>query len=296
MIGRIELLEAALDSLTEGLALADREGHIAFWNHAAEAITGYTGSETVGRRVREMLDAVVVGGCQHWIRQTDTESSTRRGCAVQIRHKLAYDLPILARALVLRNAIGEPIGNGVIFHPAECLDALPRGQLNEESSSGESRTELEDRLAAIHEDFLRSRVPLGVLWITVDQAAGLRRSHGPRAVEAMLEKMERTLATGLKPTEEIGRWGDDEFLVLSHERNAEMLAAHAQILTGMARTTDFRWWGDRISLTVSVGAAQAQPTESLNELLEGAQAAMLTSNDAGGNRVTVSRRDTCSQS
>ena len=29
--------------------------------------------------------------------------------------------------------------------------------------------------------------------------------------------MERTLTNGLHPAEEIGRWGDDEFLVLSHE-------------------------------------------------------------------------------
>jgi len=296
MVNRTELLEAALDSLTEGLALADCDGHIALWNHAAEEITGYSGGETVGHPVREMLDRVVVGGSQHWIRQSDAESSNRRGCAVQLRHKLAYDIPVLARVLVLRDALGQRIGNGVIFHPAECLDALPRGELGDDSNSGSSQAELEERLTTIHADFLRSGVPLGVLWLTVDQAPALRRSHGARAVEAMLEKMERTLATGLKPTEEIGRWGDDEFLVLSHERNAAMLAAHAQLLTGMARTTDFRWWGDRVSLTVSVGAAQAQSGESLNELLERAQMAMLNSVDAGGNHVTASRGDTCSQS
>ena len=55
----------------------------------------------------------------------------------------------------------------------------------------------------------------------------------------------------------MGRWGDDEFLIVAHERSAEMLASHAQTLAGLARTADFRWWGDRVSLTVSIGAAQA---------------------------------------
>ena len=142
-------------------------------------------------------------------------------------------------------------------------------------SVGESQTEVEDRLASMHEDFLRSDIPLGVLWVTVDQARGLRRTHGARACEAMLEKVERTLASGLKPAEEIGRWGDDEFLVLSHERSPAMLAAHAQTLAGLARTTDFRWWGDRVSLTVSIGAAQAERGEPLADLLERAQTAML---------------------
>jgi diguanylate cyclase (GGDEF)-like protein len=194
--------------------------------------------------------------------------------------------------LQLRDEMGGRIGAGVMFHPAEDIDALPRGECGENYCIGESQTELEDRLTAMHDDFLRGASPLGVLWVTVDQAARLRRTHGARACEAMLEKVERTLANGLRPAEEIGRWGDDEFLVLSHERSVCMLAAHAQNLAGLARTTDFRWWGDRISLTVSIGAAQAARGEGLREMLERAEAAMLGSVHAGGNHVTTSQRRT----
>ncbi|MDE3149693.1 MAG: diguanylate cyclase, partial [Acidobacteriota bacterium] len=106
------------------------------------------------------------------------------------------------------------------------------------------------------------------------------------ACEAMLGKVERALAQGLRPAEDLGRWGDDEFLIVSHERTPEMLAAHAQRLAGLARTAEFRWWGDRVSLTVSIGAAQAQAGEPLARLLERARDAMATSADAGGNRIT----------
>ena len=105
----------------------------------------------------------------------------------------------------------------------------------------------------------------------------------------MLEKVRHALAHGLRPAEEMGRWGDDEFLIMAHERNAEMLASHAHTLAGLARTADFRWWGDRMSLTVSIGAAQAdsQGAETLARLLERARGAMETSSRTGGNRVTV---------
>jgi diguanylate cyclase (GGDEF)-like protein len=191
--------------------------------------------------------------------------------------------------LTLRDGMGSRIGAGVVFHPAESMDALPHGELGEDSNVAESQTEVEDRLAVMHADFLGSGAPLGVLWVTVDQAHALRRTHGGRACEAMLEKVQRTLTTGLKPAEEIGRWGDDEFLVLSHERSGPMLAAHAQNLAGLARTTDFRWWGDRVSLTVSIGAAQAERGEPLSGMLERAQAAMLESVRAGGNHITASQ-------
>lgn len=297
MADRTELLESALDRIAEGVALSDSEGRVAFWNHAAETITGHGSGEVVGRGVRKILDDVVAGGSKHWVRLTDAEGATEHGSLVQVHHKLGHEVPVLARVLVLRDGMGARIGLGVLFHPAENLDALPRGQRSEELSDEESQMRFEERLSAMHEDSLRSDIPLGVIWVAVDQAQGLRRTHGLRAVEAMLEKIQRTLAAGLKPAEEIGLWGGDEFLVLSHERNAAMLAAHAQVLAGMARTTDFRWWGDRISLTVSVGGAQSLPGEGLGELLERAQSAMLTSIHGGGNRVTILQgRSSCSRS
>ncbi len=113
----------------------------------------------------------------------------------------------------------------------------------------------------------------------------------------MIERVERTLTHGLRPTEELGRWGDDEFLILSHEASAGSLASHAQVLVGLARTSDFRWWGDRLSLTVSIGAAHAEKTETLAQLFKRAQAAMLTSVHEGGNRITLApERFACSPS
>ena len=147
---------------------------------------------------------------------------------------LGHELPVLVRVLVLRDALGGRIGTAVIFRSAENLDALPRGDCGENSALEASQTELQERLEAEHDDFSRANVPLGVMWITVDQAHELRMTHGARACEAMVEKVERTLVHGLRPTEQIGRWGEDEFLVISHERTAETLAAHAQVLAGLA--------------------------------------------------------------
>jgi diguanylate cyclase (GGDEF)-like protein len=192
----------------------------------------------------------------------------------------------MVRILVLRDGMGGRIGTAVLFHPAECLDALPRGETGEDQGVETSQTDLKNRLEALFEDFTHGELPFGVLWITVDQAHELRKTHGAGACETMLEKVERALAQGLRPAENLGRWGKDEFLVISHERTPAMLAVHAQVLAGLARTADFRWWGDRVSLTVSIGAAQAEQTGTLADLLERAKAAMLSSFHAGGNQIT----------
>jgi diguanylate cyclase (GGDEF)-like protein/PAS domain S-box-containing protein len=286
MVDRAQLLEAALDCLSEGIALADMEGRAVFWSRAAEAITGHSGVEVLGQKVRDALEMLVVGGSRHWTTLTDTEAHPGRGSLVEVRHKLGHTLPAMVRILVLRDGLGGRIGTGVVFHPAESLDALPHGECGAGIGVEASQEDLEDRLTAEFDDISRGQLPFGILWITVDQSHELRKTHGARACEAMLEKVEHTLVNGLRPGEEVGRWGDDEFLVISHERTPEMLAAHAQVLAGLARTADFRWWGDRISLTVSIGAAQADPAESLAQLLERAKAAMISSIHAGGNHIT----------
>jgi diguanylate cyclase (GGDEF)-like protein/PAS domain S-box-containing protein len=289
MTDRTELLESALDSLPDGIALFGVEGEVVFWNQAAEAITGYAGAEVLARPIAESLEPLLDGS-----RPGEPGSGMRAGCGalVHARHKLGHELQAITRTLVLRDGLGGRIGSAAVFHPVESLDALPHGQTDEDEAVETSQADLEDRLRIEFDDFEHGGPPFGVLWINVDQAHELRKTHGAGACEAMLEKVHRALAQGLRPGEEIGRWGDDEFLIMAHERTPEMLAAHAHALAGLARTADFRWWGDRVSLTVSIGAAQAEhgQTGAVAELLESAQAAIASSIHAGGNSVTLAAK------
>jgi diguanylate cyclase (GGDEF)-like protein/PAS domain S-box-containing protein len=286
MTDRTELIEAALDSLPEGIALLGDRGEVMFWNRAAEAISGYASVELLTRPIPEGLEELLLDGTRYGNLQQDLKPQPGHGAVVHARHKLGHNVQAIARMLILRDGLGGRIGTAVVFHPAANLDALPHGESGEDDDVEASQADIEERLATEFEDCAHSDLPFGVLWIRVDQAPGLRKTHGAGACEAMLEKLERALAQGLRPSEELGRWGDDEFLIIAHERTAEMLAAHAQGLAGLARTADFRWWGDRVSLTVSIGTAQADPAETLAQLLERAQEAMISSIQAGGNHVT----------
>jgi len=285
MNDRTELLEAALDSLPDGIAVFGEAGEVVWWNQAAEAITGYAGMNLKQRPVPEELEPLLQNGP----RVVEIAHHVGRGLLMRVRHKLGHEIPLMLRALVLRDGMGARIGTAAVFHPAESLDALPHGASEEDADVTASQAELEEQLVTEFEEFEQGGLPFGVLWIGVDQAHEMRRTHGAAARQAMLDKVRHALVAGLRPSETIGRWGDDEFLVIAHERTSEMLAAHGQRLAGLARTADFRWWGDRVSLTVSVGAAQAEQEqdEKLAHLLERARHAMTTSMHEGGNRITL---------
>lgn len=288
MADRVQLLEAALDSRLDGIALLDEGGAVVFWNRAAEAMTGYAGAEVLGRPIPDPLEPLL----ENEALEEDISRGPRmsRGLLVHARHKLGHSFEAIARRLLLRDGLGERIGTAVVFHPAASLEALPHGEMPEGERLEESQADFEERLQEEFEDSEQGGEPFGVLWINVDQAHELHKTHGAAACHAMLAKVRHALAQGMRPADEIGRWGADEFLIVSHERTAEMLVAHGQMLAGLARTADFRWWGDRVSITVSIGAAQRRngTGETLARLLERARQAMESSASMGGNHVTAS--------
>jgi diguanylate cyclase (GGDEF)-like protein/PAS domain S-box-containing protein len=285
-----ELLEAAFDAVPEGVALVGLGGEVVLWNQAAQGITGYAAIDVLSRQIPEGLEALLLDESAD-APGSDGGGAIRRAL-VRAKHKLGHGVPVIARFLVLRDELGERIGGVALFHPAEGLDALPHGE-SSDAGTDEAREEFEERLQTEFDDFKRGGAPFCVLWIGADQTEDLRKTHGASARNAMLEKVRHALVRGLRPTEEMSRWGDDEFLIVAHERSAEMLASHAHTLAGLARTADFRWWGDRISLTVSIGAAQAvgDRNETLAQLLGRARQAMETSSRTGGNRATIAAAD-----
>ena len=196
----------------------------------------------------------------------------------------------MLRKADLHNSLGERTGTALLFYPVDEADALPHGEIGQAAEIGRSQAEMEDRLDAAHHQWSTTGIPYGILWITIDQAQALRRTHGHEACEAMLRTVEQTLLRQIKPSEIIGRWGNNEFLVLAHERTQELLHYHAQCLVGLARTADFRWWGDRVGLTLSIGASYAAPGDSLQVILGRARQAMQSSAYAGGNKVSEATR------
>jgi PAS domain S-box-containing protein/diguanylate cyclase (GGDEF)-like protein len=293
MTDRIELMEAALDSYPDGIVLLGLDGEPVFWNQAAQEITGYAATELLGRLLPEELEQLLQAEGHH---QEPAQRSDLKGggrAVVELRHKHGDVLRVLTRVTVLRNGMGERIGSVVAFHPAENLNLQAEDSDSEDASASELRADMMERMLIQFDNFKTAGTPFGILRTSIDQAEALAKTHGAGAQQTMIGKLQHALAHGLRHGEEVGRWGENEFLILTHERDEEALMERAQTYVGLARTADFRWWGDRVSITVSIGAAQAvkdpsgELAESLSELLKRARQAMETSIREGGNRATA---------
>jgi len=268
-----EILEAALGAFEEGIAVLDADSRVLFWNHAAAAISGYQSAEMIARELP--------GGFFHEDPHPQTHHDfgfAEWPLPVHLHHHQGYTFPAMLRRTALRNSLGKRSGTLLRFHSTDEIDVLPHGETEEDGVLDhhiqQSQASLEEMLNAAWREWRSAAAPFGLMWLTVAQAATLRRTHGRDACEAMLGIVERTLLHGLGHAEMLGRWGAHEFLVLCHEQTAEMLEARARHLRETASTAEFRWWGDRIAISVSIGAAQAEEDEALSNLLSRAREKM----------------------
>jgi diguanylate cyclase (GGDEF)-like protein len=325
MSDRVASFEATLDLIEEGVVVLDENSNILFWNKAAASITGHSAEEMTQRLCPANLYVVneehrnragasakerrlgspntaalgyggaIAGYTSQPLPATSDEieeaheASQKILTLVSMSHKLGHSVPAMLRKCALRDFLGVAIGTALFFYPVEEVDALPHGETSDDVGIERTQAEMEDRLDAAYHQWTTTGMPFGLMWLMVDQAQSLRTTHGRDACESMLRTVEQTLLRQMSPSETIGRWGNNEYLVLSHERTAELLLEHARRLVGQARTSDFRWWGDRVGITISVGVCQAAEGDSLQSLLGRARQAMQSSGYAGGNCVTEAR-------
>jgi len=310
----VTLLEATLELMEEGIAVLDPQSNVAHWNNVAAELTGYSAEEVIGRKFSENLFHINQEHQDHvaaslLARRTARAQGIRmhagfysrtpvaldkpvekkiavRPTLVSIHHKLGHSVPGMLHRADLHDEQDAKIGEALMFYPVEEAAMLPHGDSDEGTEIEADQAEMEDRLAAAYHQWLTSGLPMSLLWIRVDQARTLRKTHGHEACEEMLHRVSDMLLRQKRPAETLGRWGDDEFLMISHEHSPEVLLQHAQRLAGLARTVEFLWWGDRVELTISIGLAHATADTTLESLLEQAQGAMRNSEFAGGNRVT----------
>jgi diguanylate cyclase (GGDEF)-like protein len=101
-------------------------------------------------------------------------------------------------------------------------------------------------------------VPFSVICFSVDGLQQLRERFG-KAVDAVLKVVAQTLESGLRPTDFIGRWLDEEFLAILTECEDTEAMSVGDRLRKMAHQATIVWWGEKLRVTVSVGATVARP-------------------------------------
>jgi diguanylate cyclase (GGDEF)-like protein len=134
-------------------------------------------------------------------------------------------------------------------------------------------------------DLARNLTPFSLAQADVDHFELYIRTFGAPSAERALRLLAATLAEVLRPADLVGRFGDDEFLVvLPHASQGEASRALERVREHLA----LRLAASTLpKFTVSFGVVESAFGQTLDELLVAADIAVSLAKDLGRNRVVV---------
>ena len=294
-----DLYKRILDSLYDGVYLVDPDRRITYWNPGAERITGYRPDEALGRRcqdnflvhVDEKGNSLCLNGCPlSWTMANGQPVEAE----IYLQHRDGYRVPISVRATPVRDGTGRVVGAVEVFSDNSRAAAMT--ELNRELrdlslldplTEVGNRRFLEQQLMARLDEQDRYGWRVGVLFVDIDHFKEINDRNDHIVGDRVIRMVARTLLNGIRSFDIVGRWGGDEFVVLIVNVDEARLHTVGEKLRRLIESSGFAEGGERIRVTVSVGAALSAAGDNPEAVIRRADRFMLASKSAGRNRVTI---------
>jgi len=131
----------------------------------------------------------------------------------------------------------------------------------------------------------RNARPLVLALLDLDHFKHINDTHGHAVGDQVLQRFARTVQAALRSTDVLARWGGEEFVLMLYDTDPDharplldrvRLRVQAQSIAAATQT---------VRATVSVGLAAGEPGESVEHILERADAALYLAKARGRNRV-----------
>jgi diguanylate cyclase (GGDEF)-like protein/PAS domain S-box-containing protein len=281
-----DAFRGVLDTLQTGVYLVDRDSKIVFWNAAAERITGYLRQDTLGRSSKDdFLAHADADNTAITVDSTPLSLVLRDGKTIStelsLRTKSGERVPVRLQAALLRDPHGKVIGAVESFQevlPSENWvhrhDKLAAYGCLDQASGVLNHDMIQSHLREILATYAEHPVPFSVLCIGIDALESIKASRGPGAVALVLRSVGQTLENSLRPTDFIGRWLENEFLAILTECSADEVLFAGARLRRIVRQTRIEWWGDLLNVSISMGAADVQPGDTVDKMIQRAEAGL----------------------
>jgi diguanylate cyclase (GGDEF)-like protein/PAS domain S-box-containing protein len=284
-----EICRSILESLPVGLCVVDLEKKIVLWSNGAERITGRLRHEVVGHFcLSEALLHCDQPGCEFCREDCPVARAMKTSQSAEangfLHHKAGYEIPVRVRAVPVHNQHGSIVGAVETFEePQTTASSNDRGETNalpgciDEVTSVASHARMQSHLRETLATMVAFQVPFGVLGIRLEGLQDFRSSLGPEAASSLLRVVARSLEGALWRTDFVGRWADNQFLVILNGCREEALSPIRERVRRLLSGDGIEWWGERRSLPVSIGHATAQADDTVESLMERVQKSLETS-------------------
>lgn len=154
-----------------------------------------------------------------------------------------------------------------------------------------NRSKLDDLLEANIQLAARTSLPLVVMLIDIDHFKRVNDRHGHLQGDAVLQQVASALKARIRSTDEVGRWGGEEFLLLCPGTSLQDGMQFAESLRlQIAKNIKI----DGEAITLSFGLTEIRQLISPTEAIRQTDEALYVAKNSGRNRIVVYAQDNSS--
>ncbi|MDO6497209.1 sensor domain-containing diguanylate cyclase [Photobacterium sanguinicancri] len=145
-----------------------------------------------------------------------------------------------------------------------------------------NRRKINDTLHSEQERFMRYHTPFSIVMIDIDHFKRINDQFGHHAGDDVLKELTQRLSANIRKTDILGRWGGEEFMLVCPETTL----SQASILSEkIRRLVEQQAFSINQRITISAGATQYSPEDSLTSVLSRVDNNLYQAKDAGRNRI-----------
>ncbi|MDO8609881.1 MAG: diguanylate cyclase, partial [bacterium] len=148
-----------------------------------------------------------------------------------------------------------------------------------------NRIKIDEMLERCANSYKRYKNIYSVILLDIDHFKLVNDTYGHLVGDDVLKHVAKVLSANTRNIDLVGRWGGEEFLIITKETNIEGTSVLAEKIRKSVESYEFEIAKNQ---TVSLGVAQIKENETVDELLKRADDALYEAKESGRNRVVVS--------
>jgi len=168
------------------------------------------------------------------------------------------------------------------------LEKVRREAMTDPLTHLSNRKAFDIELSRIHEKAVTENLPFTLLMLDIDHFKNFNDSFGHQVGDQVLRLVARALVDGVKGRDVTARYGGEEFAIVLPETDVKSGVIVANALRKAVASKDVvnRVTGDTLgNITLSGGVAEYAQGESMEALIERADAALYAAKKAGRNQI-----------
>ena len=150
-----------------------------------------------------------------------------------------------------------------------------------------NRAALEERMEQEYRNYQRHKHPLWVAVADIDHFKSINDNFGHSTGDKTLQVISMALKNSLRESEFVARYGGEEFVLIIPDVNTSDIEHMLNRVREKVKNIPFKFKNQRITVTVSIGAAQILENEQINETFERADAALYKAKHESRDRVII---------